>query len=347
MNKTVWRMLHLAFAHDRTRVDRLAGFISFPVLLLFLFLLLFSLGSFLCLSGCGSKEEGSSRATIRVSGAWALYPMMVRWAEEYSRLHPEIRVDVSAGGAGKGAADALSGMVEIGMVSREIKPEEIAQGAFFVPVVKDAVFPTVNQRNPVIATLLQKGLKKRVFIDLWIEGRDLTWGQIAGTSSREKVQVYTRSDSCGAAETWASYLGRSHQEDLKGIGVYGDPGLAEAVRKDPAGIGYNNLNFAYDAKTGSPIAGLIILPIDVNENGRVDPQEALDTKEKAIQAVSSGAYPSPPARSLYLLSKGPFKGPARDFVRWILTEGQRLVTEVGYIPLPRKQLDEHLKRLEG
>ncbi|MDH7499121.1 MAG: substrate-binding domain-containing protein [candidate division NC10 bacterium] len=292
-----------------------------------------------------SGKQGEPKGTIRVSGAWALYPMMVKWGEEYSRLHPEIRIDVSAGGAGKGAADALAGMVDIGMVSREIKPEEIAQGGFFVPVVKDAVFPMVCEQNPVLSTLSRKGLKQSQFIDLWIRDKRLTWGDVTGTASREKVQVYTRSDSCGAAETWAKYLGGKHQEDLKGIGVYGDPGLAEAVRKDPLGIGYNNLNFAYDSKSGSPIAGLRVVPIDVNENGRVDAKELLDTKERAIQAVTSGAYPSPPARDLYLLGKGRFKDPTKSFVRWILTDGQRFVEEVGYIPLARRQLEGALERI--
>jgi phosphate transport system substrate-binding protein len=54
-------------------------------------------------------------------------------------------------------------------------------------------------------------------------------------------------DAAGAPETWAKYLGNKKQEDLLGIGVFGDPGIAEAVAKDPLGIGYNNLGYAYDA----------------------------------------------------------------------------------------------------
>jgi len=107
-------------------------------------------------SGCnktpGQKEEG----TIRISGAWALYPMMVKWSEEFQKVHPSIRIDVSAGGAGKGVTDALSGMVDLGMVSREIKKEEIEKGAFYIPLVKDAVFPAINEKNPLIEQELMK-----------------------------------------------------------------------------------------------------------------------------------------------------------------------------------------------
>jgi len=292
------------------------------------------------------KMNQELQGTIRVSGAWALYPMMVSWGEEFRKIYPKVRIDISAGGAGKGAADALAGLVDIGMVSREINPEEVRQGAFYVPVVKDAVFPMLNEGNPVFSKgLAQKGVRKQTFVDLWIRGTDLTWGEVAGTTSKDKVRVYTRSDSCGAAETWAQYLERKKQEDLQGVGVYGDPGLAEAVRKDVFGIGYNNLNYAYDFKTGLPPKGLSIIPIDVNENGRVDPEEDLRTKTKAIQAVSSGHYPSPPARDLYLITKDGFKGVTKSFVLWILTDGQKYVDENGYIKLIKTQMDQSLRKL--
>jgi phosphate transport system substrate-binding protein len=286
------------------------------------------------------------QGTIRVSGAWALYPMMVKWGEEYRKVHPKVRVDISAGGAGKGVVDALAGLVNVGMVSREITLEEIKQGVFYVPVVKDAVFPVMSDENPVFQKGLSgKGMKKQTFIDLWIKGRDMIWGEIVGNDSKYKVHVYTRSDSCGAAETWAQYLGGKNQEDLQGIGVYGDPGLAEAVRKDPHGIGYNNLNYAYDFKTGLPPKGLRIVPVDLNENGKVDPEEDLKTKNRAVQAIASGIYPSPPARDLYLLTKENLKGVTKEFIRWILTDGQKYVEETGYIKLTKTQVNLALRKV--
>lgn len=306
--------------------------------------------------GCEKKGKGTTESkhgsgsielqgTIRVSGAWALYPMVVKWGEEFGKIHPKVRIDVSAGGAGKGAADALAGLVDIGMVSREVRPEEVKQGAFYIPVVKDAVFPTINDKNPMLTKgLMEKGVKRKAFVDLWIDGKTLTWGAITGTQSKDIIRVYTRSDSCGAAETWAGYLGQ-HQEDLKGVAVYGDPGIAEAVKKDYLGVGYNNLNYAYDAKTGLPVKGLQVLSIDVNENGKIDPEEDLSTKQKAISAVVSGRYPSPPARDLYLVTKDGFKGPAKEFVLWILTDGQKHVEEVGYIKLSQTQIKQTIEKI--
>jgi len=292
-----------------------------------------------------TKPTAAAGGTIRISGAWALYPMVVKWAEIYQQLNPQVRIDVSAGGAGKGAADALGGLVDIGMVSRAIKPEEEAKGGWWVPVVKDAVFPTINEKNPVAEQLLSRGLTRQVFRDIWITGKITTWGQAAGSDNRDKITLFTRSDACGAADTWAKYLGGT-QEDLRGTGVYGDPGLAEAVRKDPLAIGFNNLNYAYDADTGRPVAGLRIVPLDVNGNGKVDENEKFyDTKEAAVQAIQDGRYPSPPARDLNFLCQGAPQGLTKEFIRWCLSEGQKYVLEAGFIPLTPEKLQAAVKKL--
>ncbi|MCS6906644.1 MAG: substrate-binding domain-containing protein [Anaerolineales bacterium] len=291
-------------------------------------------------------RAAENKQSVSVSGAFALYPMMTRWAEEYQRLHPEIVFDISAGGAGKGMADALAGVVDIGMVSRAITPEEEAKGAFWVAVAKDAVFPTMNVNNPVKDRILQKGLTRQIFYGIFISGEITTWGQAVGDAQvQDPIHVYTRSDAAGAPETWAKYLGKK-QEDLLGVGVFGDPGLIEAVARDPLGIGFNNLGYAYDQSTGQPVAGIWIIPIDANENNLADPEEILDTKDKAIEAVATHRYPSPPARELYLVTLGKPSGVVLDFIQWILTDGQQFVEEAGYIQLPQKQIEENLQKLK-
>jgi phosphate transport system substrate-binding protein len=286
--------------------------------------------------------------TLSVSGAWALYPMVVKWAEEFQKIYPKVKIDISAGGAGKGMADALAGVVDIGMVSREVYPAEIEKGAWWVAVTKDAVVPTVNAKNPFLADLMAKGVKRETFIGIWIDETVTTWGQILGTSAREPVHVYTRSDACGAADTWAAFMGEK-QEGLVGIGVYGDPGLTEAVKRDNLGIGFNNIGYAYDAKTLKPLAGIMPLPIDVNGNGRVDPEEdTYATRDDIVKAIADGRYPSPPARDLNFVCRAvPTHEPLKEFIGWALTEGQKYVPEAGYINLPEAKIAEMLARLEG
>jgi phosphate transport system substrate-binding protein len=286
--------------------------------------------------------------TVTLSGAWALYPMAVKWAEEFGKLHPKVRVEVQAGGAGKGIADALAGVVDLGMVSRDIQPAEIEKGAFAVAVVKDGVVPTISEKNPLASKILVSGLKKEAFIAIWITETAKTWGDALGTADKAALHVYTRSDACGAAETWAAFLAK-RQEDLKGVGVYGDPGLAEAVRRDPLGIGFNNINYAYDAKSLKPLAGLLILPIDLDGSGRIEPAESFYQDRDAVTAaIAKGAYPSPPARDLYLVSKGRPQNPLLvEFLRWVLNEGQKYVAETGYIGLSPEKLADGWNKIQG
>ena len=160
-------------------------------------------------------------------------------------------------------ADALGNAVDIGMVSRDVAAEEEAKGAYWVAVTKDAVFPSVNAANPVLQDLLAKGVSKEAFAKIYITGEITNWGQVVGRPEiTDPIHIYTRSDAAGAPDAWAKYLGKN-QENLLGIGVYGDPGIADAVVKDPLGIGYNNLNYAFDPNTGKPVAGAVVLPIDV------------------------------------------------------------------------------------
>ncbi|MEI6289446.1 MAG: substrate-binding domain-containing protein [Chloroflexota bacterium] len=287
------------------------------------------------------------KGTIGVSGAFALYPMMTVWAEEFTKLHPDVQFDVQGGGAGKGMTDALSGSVDIGMVSRAIKDEETSQGAYWVSVTKDAVFPIISANNPVLADILAKGISQDTFNKIFITGEIKTWGEVVGKPEiKDEINVYTRSDSAGAAEMWAKFSGGKVQDDIKGIGVNGEPALVDTVNKDPLGIGYSNLNSVFDLTSGTIIPGAAIPPIDVNKNGTADADENIQTKDAAVKAVSTGKYPSPPARFENLVTKGKPAGLVKLFIEWILTDGQKYLDQAGYVQLTPDQQQESLDKLK-
>lgn len=303
-----------------------------------------------CSNGGGGNsvgENGELSGRISISGAFALYPLAVQWAEEFQKLHPDVRIELSAGGAGKGIADVLAGAVDLGMVSREIEEEEFAKGAEAFAVAKDAVVATVNANNPNIDVILKRGLTQQAAIGLWITGEVKTWGQVLGTDNADAVSVYTRSDACGAAGTWAKWLGKK-QDDLLGTAVYGDPGVAQAVQKDVNGIGPNNIGYAYDTKTLKPAPGILVAPIDVNNNGQIDPEENFyDSLDKLAKAIADGLYPAPPARNLYLVTNGNPSDPVvKEFLSYVLTDGQKQASPHGYIPIALDVADQQLKRLQ-
>ncbi|MEO6849826.1 MAG: substrate-binding domain-containing protein [Mucilaginibacter sp.] len=285
------------------------------------------------------------KGTINISGAFALYPITVKWAQEFKKIHPDVVFNISAGGAGKGITDALSGLVDIGLASRDINPAEVKKGAYTIYVTKDAVVPTFNTANQNAAALETKGVKRGQFLDIFVTGSIKNWNQLGGKVS-VPIHIYTRSDAAGAAETWAKYFNKK-QEDLLGVAVYGDPGLAQAVKKDVTGIGFNNLAYLYDLKTRKQVAGVHALPIDVNGNGKIDADESFyDTIDHLTDAIAAGKYPSPPARNLGFLFKGkPTRPELVEFVKFVLTQGQKYVDENGYISLSKEKIAEELKKV--
>lgn len=288
------------------------------------------------------------KGQITLSGAFALYPLAVKWADEFKKLHPEVKIDISAGGAGKGITDALSKVVDLGMVSREIHPEETKKGAWSVAVAKDAVVFTVNAKNPKIKELLAKGISQSAATKLYISGEYKTWGKLIGIKSEIPIHLYNRSDACGSGETLGKYLGGKKQENLLGTAVFGDPGVASAVQKDPIALGYNNISYAYDFKTKKTNPGIIVLPIDVNNNGKIDSDENFySSSDQLIKAIAEGKYPSPPARDLYFVSNGrPTNPVVIEFLKYVLSEGQKQNVPNGFISLPKEKLKIGLAKIK-
>jgi phosphate transport system substrate-binding protein len=299
------------------------------------------------IASCGCSAHRSAETTISLSGAFALYPMALKWGEEYKKVNPSVKFDITGGGAGKGMTDALAGMVDIGMVSREITKDEVAKGAWFMSSVIDAVVPVFNAGNPLYAEIMTRGIRKKECAKIWDKSPAKKWkSAIPSLGADSALNVYTRSDACGAAQTWGAFFGKK-QEEMGGIGVFGDPGLAEAVRKDVNGIGYNNINFVYDKDSKKPAKGLAILPIDINGNGKIDDDEKVyETRDMITDAIAKGTYPSPPARKLYLVVKnGPAKPELKKFLKWVLTDGQKYVQESGYILLLPEEVRANLLKI--
>ncbi|MFB6214370.1 MAG: PstS family phosphate ABC transporter substrate-binding protein, partial [Candidatus Bipolaricaulia bacterium] len=250
-------------------------------------------------------------------------------------------------------SDALTGQVDIGMVSRPIREEEIQLGSFYIAVTKDAVVATVNSSNPVLDEIFSQGLSQTDLRKIFL--RETTrWCEVVGEdcppSQKDKIIVYGRSDASGAAKVWASFLGdltQSELQDKADANFNGDQPLAHAVNREKNSICFNNLNYVYNPTTGEFAGNIRPIPLDQNGNNVLEAKENFYMNRNTfVENVSAGNYPSPPARLEYLLSKGPFTGRVKEFVSWILTEGQKYVEESGYVRLSEEKLSQEIDFLE-
>jgi phosphate transport system substrate-binding protein len=216
-----------------------------------------------------------------------------------------------------------------------------------LPWRKDAVVATVHSGNPYLGLLNSRGFTRAQFRKIWIEGSVHTWGDLLQNGSREKIRVFTRSDAAGAPETWARFLG-SRQENLQGIGVFGDPGVAESVAQDRFAIGFNNANYVYDLNSRKPYENLRAVPIDMDSSGILEEKENFyATTDELNAAIADGRYPSPPARELYFVLKGSPSHPAlKKFLKWVLTDGQKYVEPSGYVRLDAGLLHKEFDKLK-
>ncbi|MEG2514577.1 MAG: phosphate ABC transporter substrate-binding protein, partial [Bacteroidaceae bacterium] len=106
--------------------------------------------------------------------------------------------------------------------------------------------------------------------------------------------------------------------------------------------------YDYHHKTKRPYAGMAVMPLDINGNGKIDAEENFyGNTMQLMVAIAKGKYPSPPARNLFLVSNGkPTKPEVIAFIKYILSDGQKYANITGYIGLSKKTINEQLAKLK-
>jgi phosphate transport system substrate-binding protein len=121
---------------------------------------------------------------------------------------------------------------------------------------------------------------------------------------------------------------------LKGIYVSGDDShILSALLQDPAGITYSKLSLIYDTETREPISGIRILPVDLNNNGRLDKNELIyENLDQVIQFTGNSRKPLLPTIQIILATEKEnlANSDINHFLNWVIGEGQKVNTQLGY-----------------
>jgi len=114
------------------------------------------------------------------------------------------------------------------------------------------------------------------------------------------------------------------------------------------GIGYCSTSVIYNAVTKERKGNIFVVPVDLNANGQADDYELVfDKLDNLKTAISSGKYPSPPARKLYLVTKSKPKDEAlKTFLSWVLGIGQNYFDQTALINIDRKTADKFVNELK-
>ncbi len=294
-----------------------------------------------------TDQKDSLTGTISISGAYALYPLITKWAGDFMEANPGVSIEVLKTGSGQGISDLVEGKCELAMISRPLSDEEITAGIQAIPVAKDGVAPIVSQNNPYLEILLRQGLSTDEFIRAFTADKPVTWGELLETGAGETVAAYNRKDESGAAEVWAEFLYRN-EVDLKGVEVSGDEEMISKISGNPLSIGFCNFSYAFDATTGEKLPGIQIVPFDLDFDNNINSRELpFSTLEKAQRSVWLGIYPRNLCRELALGTVGkPPDGPVNEFIKYILTEGQKDVKASSLCELNNAYVKYYLEILE-
>lgn len=271
--------------------DRKRGAASGSFFCLIFFCLFSTIFYFSCSLRPGQKG-------VTVAGSTSIQPFADQWAEVFMARFPGRAINVQGGGSSAGIQAALAGAAQIGMSSRELKPEEKVLKEFIV--AWDGLAIIVHPSNPVDDLPLEK--VREIFA-----GRILSWKEVGGPD--RKIHVVTREEGSGTRGAFQEMVMHKERITKKAIVQDSNGTVREVVAGDPYAIGYISL-------------------------GLLEPRVKaikLDGVEASIENVVRRNYKL--IRPFILVTQGEPAPEARDFIQFILSEeGQNLIQKQGLIP---------------
>jgi phosphate transport system substrate-binding protein len=254
---------------------------------------------------------------ITIKGSDTLVILAQKWAEVYMGQHPEVKIQVTGGGSGVGFAALQNGGADIADASRPIKSAERAaciktfgKNPREYQVALDGLSIFVNSDNPVSELSIEQ--LEKIFT-----GRIRNWKDVGGGDST--ITIYSRENSSGTYEFFKDHVLKGQDFVACAQTMPGTAALLQNVSRDKNAIGYGGAAYGHGAKT---------LKIR-----KADGEPAIEPTE---ENVVSGKYPI--WRYLYnYLNPDKDKGEIAAYLSWVRSaEGQKVVKEVGYYPLPEK-----------
>ncbi|RKY42389.1 MAG: phosphate-binding protein [Candidatus Makaraimicrobium thalassicum] len=280
-----------------------------------------TLALFLCANNVHAREM------IQIKGSDTLINLVQKLSEVYMEKNRGKYIAVTGGGSGTGIAALMNRKCDIADASRNMKPKEIGRAISLgispkrVVIAMDGLSVIVNGDNPVTEFTMEE--LGKIF-----RGEVTNWSEMGGDNM--PVTLYGRQSNSGTFVFFRDTVLKSdYSSRMKRMN--GNSQIVEAVRHDRSGIGYVGVGYVKNA------AG--VDAVSVAAYAGSDYASPLDAA-----AVKSGKYPI--ARPLNQYVNGTPSGDVRDFIEFELSpEGQRIVEEEGFFPIPKEYEDFNKKSI--
>ncbi|MBZ5515406.1 MAG: phosphate ABC transporter substrate-binding protein PstS [Acidobacteriia bacterium] len=319
-----------------------------------------------------SAPPSPDAALINGAGATFPYPIYSKWFDEYHKLHGDLQINYQSIGSGGGIRQLQSGTVDFGASDMPLNDQMLNDFKFKVlhfPTVLGAVVPTYN--IPGVSQELKFTPEALAGI---YQGKITKWNDGALTSANpgvnlpgEDIVVVHRSDGSGTTFVWTDYLSKVSQDWANkvgkntsvnwpvGLGGKGNEGVAGLVKQTPNSIGYVELIYAIQNKLpyGSVrnAAGVFVkaeLSSVTAAAGSVAKSMPADFRVSITNAPGKAAYPI--CSFTYLLvpesiPEASKRDAIKEFLHWMLTDGQKDAEPLAYARLPKEVVDKELRAI--
>jgi phosphate transport system substrate-binding protein len=322
------------------------------------------IGLFVLFCGVLAAPSESVGQSLRLTGSGASFPFPLygQWFKDYSKAHDGVTVDYQAKGSGAGIHDFISKTVDFAASDAAMTDEEIAQvkeGVVLLPMTAGEIILAYNLSG-VKDLKLPRDVYPKIFL-----GEITKWNDpaIAKANPEAKlpdtaITVVRRADSSGTTFVFTQHLSAISEAWKKGPGtgttvnwpssdkIVASPkndGVTATVKQTPGAIGYLEYGFAKLAKVDIASlenkAGKFITPSD--ESGVAALANAKlndgDLRVWIPDPAGDASYPIVTYTWMLFYKKYDDAKKAetiRDVVKYCLTDGQKISSRIGYIPLP-------------
>jgi len=286
-----------------------------------------------------TPTPGPVEGTILVDGSSTVAPITMAVAEEFQKLYPQVRVPVGISGTGGGFKKFCAGETDITNASRPIKSSEVEACAknniefIELLVAYDGLAVMVNPANDFVTCLTVEELKK-----IWepdAEGKITNWSQVRAGFPDRPLTLYGPGVDSGTFDYFTeAIVGKAKASRGDYLPSEDDNVLVQGIAGDPNALGYFGLAY-YEANKDK----LKLVAIDAGDGKCVYP---------SLETVANGTY-KPLSRPLFIYvnrARADEKDEIDLFVRYYLENGRKVVTDVGYIPLPDNVYSQAIERYE-
>ncbi len=277
----------------------------------------------------------SLSGTIEIDGSSTVYPITEAVAEEFRKINPQVRINVGISGTGGGFKRFVAGETQISDASRPITSSEKEQAAknniqwLEMSVAYDGLSVMVNPRNTWVTTMTTAELKK-----LWEPGSTVKrWNQIRTEWPDRPINLYGPGTDSGTFDYFTEVItGKAKASRPDYTASEDDNVLVQGIAGDPNALGYFGYSYYVENK-----AKLKLVAVDAGK-GPMLPSE---------QTIRDGTY-SPLSRPIFIyVNKAALVRPEmKEFIRFYMTGGPKLVTEVGYVPMNTSIYNENLAKIQ-